>query len=336
MAAHDSSEHAEQAERREIGEATLEQLRADLIRLSGDYMTGEPFPLFLEMRRVRDRIHVALDRRLWPRDQVELYFLLGCLNGLMSCAARDLGSGPAAAEFARAGWAYAMVIDHKPLKARLRSEFADIAHWSDLPRQSRDAALNGLEYLSDGLNGALLHMAHARAAARLGDSDTARRAINAADEARDRGQSDEVLEIGGEFGFSRASHRYYAGSALVELPEGQLDAVAELESAVDLYAAGPEPGEHHSDHYKMAAHIDLAAARLRVGRLDGAVAAADPVLGVLPGRRVMALGQRFVRVRRELSQPIYRGSAQARELDERIEGFCRETVVADLHSLPAG
>ena len=43
MAAHDGSEHAERAEQRDIGDATLEQLRSDVIRLSHGYMTGEPF-----------------------------------------------------------------------------------------------------------------------------------------------------------------------------------------------------------------------------------------------------------------------------------------------------
>jgi hypothetical protein len=336
MAAHESSEHAERAEHREIGEATLEQLRADVVRLSRDYMHGEPLPLFMEMRRVRNRLHAALDRHLWPRDQSDLYFLLGCLNGLMSCAARDLGSRQAAEELARAGWAYAVVIEHRPLQARLRSELADVAYWDSQLRQSRDLALSGLQYLPDGLNGALLHLANARASAALGDSDSARRAINAADEARDRGHSDDVLEMGGEFGFSRASQHYYAGSVFVEIPRGEADAIAELESAIDLYAAGPEPGEDHSDHYRMAARIDLATADLKAGRLDAAVAAADPVFVLPPSRRVTSLPQCFSRVRIELAQPIYQGSAQAREFDERIEQFCRETIVADLQSLSGG
>jgi hypothetical protein len=61
MAAHEGSDHAEQAERRDIGEATLEQLHADVARLSVESMTGEPFPLFREMRRVRARIYRLLD-----------------------------------------------------------------------------------------------------------------------------------------------------------------------------------------------------------------------------------------------------------------------------------
>src|SRR5713226_858781 len=105
MAAHEGSENAAQAEQRGIGDTTLEQRRADVTRLSRDYMTGEPFPLFLEMRRVRSRMHDALDRRMWPRDATDLYLLLGCLNGLMAIAAKALGYLSAAEELARAGWA---------------------------------------------------------------------------------------------------------------------------------------------------------------------------------------------------------------------------------------
>src|SRR6266852_868758 len=115
MAAHEGSEHAERAEERDIGEATLEQLRADVTGLSRSYMTGEPLPLFQEMRRVRRRVYAALDRRLWPRDQTELYFLGSCLNCLMAPAAQQLGYPDAAGELVRAGWAYAVVIDHRPL-----------------------------------------------------------------------------------------------------------------------------------------------------------------------------------------------------------------------------
>jgi hypothetical protein len=57
MAAHEGSEHAENAERRDIGDATLEQIRTDVIRLSRDYMTDEPFMLFCEIRRARSQVH---------------------------------------------------------------------------------------------------------------------------------------------------------------------------------------------------------------------------------------------------------------------------------------
>jgi transcriptional regulator with XRE-family HTH domain len=118
-AAHESSEHAERTERRDIGEATLEQLRADVARLSAESLTGEPGALFLELRRVRDRVCAALERHVWPRDAAELYLLAGCLNSLMAATATALGYREAAEELIRAGWLYATVAGNHPLLAHL-------------------------------------------------------------------------------------------------------------------------------------------------------------------------------------------------------------------------
>jgi tetratricopeptide (TPR) repeat protein len=333
MTAHEASEHAERAERRNIGEATLEQFHADVSRLSHEYMTGEPFQVFLEMRRVRNRMHDALERRLWPRDARELYLMVGCLNGLMASAATNLGYPQAAEELIRSGWAYATVIDHRPLMAWLRLDGAYAAYWSGRPRQSLALAERGLEYLADGHNAAQLHLYRGLAAAHIGDADTARRAIAAAGQARERDHNDELLEIGGEFGFSRAAHHYYAGFTLTGIPGAAADAVTELEEAAELYAAGPGPGEDHSHKCWMLAHTDLATAWLRARQLDAAVTALDPVLALSPGNRTAVLAQRLTALRTELASPHYQGSPQAGELDERIEEFRRETIVTELHTL---
>ena len=336
MTAHESSDHAERAEQREIGDATLEQLRADVVRLSREYMTGEPLALFLEMRRVRSRIHAALDRHLWPRDQRDLYFLLGCLNCLMATASMGLGYPQSAQELIRAAWAYATVIDHRPLMARLRLGASDIAYWHDRPQAARDLAASGLDYLSAGPYAALLHVQLASAAARLGQADTARQAISAAADAREHQPSDELLEIGGEFGFSVASQHYYAGRTLLEIPQAHDAAIRELEHALERYQAGPEPGEDHSHECVMLTHADLAAARLRAGQLEAALSAVEPVTSLSPGSRTSRLTQRLAAVRAELARPRYQGTAQARDLGERIEDFGRETIVAALHDLPGG
>ena len=335
MAAYEGSDHAERAEQRDIGEATLEQLRADVVRLSQEYMTGEPFPLFIEMRRVRSRIHAALERRLWPRDQTELYFLLGCTNSLMGSAANSLGYPQAAEELFRAGWAYAVVIDHRPLMAYLRLDLANVAHWANRPRQCRDLALSGLRYLADGPTAVMLQLKYGRAAARLGDAATARRAIAAASETAERDYRDELVEVGGDFDLSRASRHYLAGSVLIEIPDAEDSAVAELETATELYAAGPGPGEMYGYTMEALARVELATARLLAGHLDGAMAAADPVLALPSSKRIASLSRRLDRVRAELARPPYLDSPQASELDERIEDFARETIVADLHDLPA-
>ncbi len=328
MAAHEGSEHAERAEQRGIGEATLEQYRADVRSLSVQYLTGETYGLFGEMRRVRDRILEALMRRQWPRDAAELYLLAGCLSALMAAAATNLGYPQAAEELTRAGWAYATIIDHRPLMARLRLCAAYAAYWNGRPDQSVHLARSGLENLADGQNAAQLHLFGGLASARLGDAGSARQAIAAAYDARDRDHHDELLEIGGEFGFSRATQSYYAGFVLSEAASDE--AVAELEGAIGQYATGPGPGEHHSRKCQMLAHADLAIARLRAGALDAAITALEPVLALPPGERTAVEGQRLAVVRAELAVPVYRGSAAARGLDELVAGFAPD----ELGSLP--
>src|SRR5690349_2108478 len=328
MAAHEGSEHAERAEQRGIGEATLEQFRADTASLSVQYLTGEPFPLFTDMRRVRNRVAEALERRQWPRDAAELYLLAGALSALMAAAATNLGYPRAAEELARAGWAYATIIDHRPLMARLRLCAAYAVYWDGRPDQAVDLARSGVVYLADGQNAAQLHLLAGLASARRGDQAGARKAIAAARDARERDHHDELLEIGGEFGFSRATQAYYAGFVLAQARAGE--AAAELEAAVGLYEAGPGPGEQHSRRCRMLAHTDLAVTRLRAGALDAASAALAPVLMLPPGERTAVQAQRLSVIGAELGHPVYRGSAQARRLGEQVAAF----VPADLGRLP--
>jgi hypothetical protein len=336
MAAHEGSDHAQRAERRDVGESSLEQLRADVARLSLESMTGEPFPLFLEMRRVRDRIYGLLDQRLWPQDEADLYFLAGCLCDLMAVAAQGLGYPQAAQELLRSGWAYATVIDHRALMAHLRLQLASILYWQERPRQARDLAEDGLRYVTGGPNAAHLHLKFARAAARLGDAEGARRAVVEATEAREREHADDVLTFGGEFGLSQATHHYFAGSALADLSDSEREAAAELEQAASLYAAGPGPGEQHWFGGRALAGIDLAVIRLRSGALDAAITALEPVLTLPPSQRITALTTRLGQVRTELAAPLFRGSAQARDLNEQIEEFGRETITAGLQGLTGG
>ena len=332
MAAHEGSEHAENAEQRGIGDTTLEQLRSDVIRLSREYMTGEPFPLFLEMRRVRSRMHDALDRRMWPRDAAQLYLLLGCVNCLMANVASDLDNPQAAEELARAGWAYAVAIDHRPLMAQLRLSLTDIAYWHDQARRASEYALSGLQYLTAGPTAAQLHLKYARAAARTGETEAAQQAIAAAHEARQHDYTDDLLEMGGEFRLSWASHHSLAGSALIDIPGAERGAAAELEQAAQLYQSG-EPGEVFRYTLEARARIDLSTARLRAGALDTAAGAIQPVLALPPAKRTLELPQRMRAISTELAKPIFRDSPLARDLGDQIEEFGRAAVTTGLHSL---
>jgi tetratricopeptide (TPR) repeat protein len=333
MAAHDSSDHAAEHEQHGVGEATLEQLRADLARLSSLSDTGTPLSAFLDMRRVRDRIYRLLDRPLWPGEQADLYFLLGCLHELMGLAANRLGYPDAAEELIRAGWAYASAIGHDPLRGMLRARLSYVMYWRGRYSESRDLAADGLRCASQGLVGANLHLEHARALARLGDPDAAHREVGLAHAAWEAGSSDDLIQIGGEeFALSRAAACSMAGGALAEIGDGR-EAAEELETAISLYDAGPGPGEQHGIAGKALAGADLGVIRVRAGALDGAVAALEPVLILPPAQRVSTLTTRLTRVRNELAAPVFRGSPQAHDLGDQIEEFAREAVTAGLHSL---
>jgi hypothetical protein len=333
-AAHEGSDHAAEHEQHGTGEAALEQLRADLVRLSALSDAGAPFPAFLDMRRVRDRVCRLLDRRQRPREQADLYFLAGCLNGLMGITANRLGYPDAAEELIRAAWGYANVINHSALRGMLRAGHAYVMYWRGCYSQGRDFAADGLRYAPQGPLGANLHLEHARAAARLGDAETARRAVELAHAARETGSGGDLAEIGGEvFALSRATTCSMAGSALAEIGGGERAAAGELERAISLYDEEPRPGEYHGVAGKALAGTDLAIVRLRSGALDAAVTALDPVLALPPAQRVATLTTRLARVRGELAAPVFRGSQQARDLGDQIGEFDREAVTAGLHSL---
>ena len=335
IAAHEGSDHAAEHEHHGIGEATLEQLRADLARLSGLCDTGTPFPAFLDMRQVRDRIYRLLDRRARPRDEAELYFLLGCLHELMGLTANRLGYPDAAEELLRSGWAYANVIDHNALRGMLRARLSYVMYWRGRYADSRDLATDGLRYTSQGLVGANLHLEQARALARLGEPDAARQEVGLAHAAWEERNRDDLADIGGEeFALSQAATYSMAGSALAETGHSR-EAAGELERAIILYDQGPRPGEHHGVAGQALARTDLAMIRLLCGALDAGAAALAPVLALPAGQRLATLTARLVLVRRELAAPVFRDSQQARDLGDQIEEFGRAAITTGLHSLPA-
>jgi transcriptional regulator with XRE-family HTH domain len=336
MAAHESSDRAENIGQPGIGDTTFEQLRADLIRLAGECDTGEPFPVFLEMRRVRDRIHRLLELRLWPREQTDLYFMIACLDGLMGRQAWRLGYPDAAEEFIRAGFAYAAAIDHRPLLGELRFKHARVAYNRRRDRDVQALCASGLSYVSAGPVAFDLHCQQARAAARLGDGGQARQAVNAAHEAFNADHIDELVEIGGEFVCSTATHHYDAGAVLARVEGANSEAEAEIGQALDLYSSGPEAGKTHSFTSKAHARIDLALIRLRAGALDAAADELNRVLSLPPAQRADEIMTRLARVQSALREPIFRSSSQAQALDESIDEFGRDAISAGLHSLSGG
>jgi tetratricopeptide (TPR) repeat protein len=328
-AAHESSAHAEWAEGSNVGEATLEQLDADVRRIAADYVHAPPLPMFAEMLRVRDRIYFLLAGRQKPAATAHLHLLAGVLCGLLANASTDLGYRDAAAEQARAAWAYGDIIGHNGLRAWTRGMQALIEYWSGRPQHAVRLAQSARRYADSVTAEVRLHSIEGRAWSLLGDAREASRCLCAAAKARESSKSDDYLhdEVGGVFGFADTKNHCYAGAAFIHL--GQADPALEATSrAVELYAGGP--AEQRSYGAESLARVDTAVAHLLKQRLDGAADSLALVLAIPAGLRIAQLGDRLADVRARLAGTEFSGAREARGLRDQIDDFAGKTLAQEL------
>ena len=327
-AAHESSEHAGWAETTNVGDATLEQLDADVFRIANDYVHVPPLPMVTEMLRVRRRVYRLLEGHQKPADTAHLYLLAGTLCGLLANASTDLGHHDAAAEQARAAWAYAEITGHNGLRAWTRGMQALVEYWSERPRQAARLAQGAQRFADSSTAKVRLFTIEARMWARLGNLEESNRCIRVAAEARDTAVTDTLHdEIGGVFGFKPAKSHYYAGATYIHL--GQADhALNATQQAIDLYGSGP--ADQRSYGAESLARIDSAMAHLLKGSLDGAIDALQPVLTLPVDKRIAQLNERLTGVRHRIAYPAFRNAQEAHDLDERIEEFCATPAAQDI------
>lgn len=317
--ARETSEHAERAEASEIGSATLERLRTEMVWVCRRYVFDAPLPLFVEMRQLQERARAALERRIHPPQAIELYFLIGALSGLMANASMDMGRRAPADQLARAAFTYAGIAGHTSLMGWARGMQASVALWDRRYGDAVEYAEDGVTHLPAGSGAARLHMLRARALAMLGREQEAVEALRAADEARHRagpGESRDELhdEVGGEFAFPPAKQHYYAAVARLHLrhiPE----AIEEGHRALALYAE--DDGHHRSYGCEAMTRAHLVVAHLEDGDEESARAVLEPLLALPPDRRIGHLAT-TLGVGRELFAARPGGERLAR----RIEGFC--------------
>jgi hypothetical protein len=333
-AAHESSAHAEWAEASNVGEATLEQLDADVRGIAADYVHVPPLPMFAEMLRVRNRIYWLLAGRPKPAAATHLHLLAGMVCGLLANVSTDLGYRDAAAEQARAAWAYGDIIGHNGLRAWTRGMQALIEYWSGRPQHAVRLAQSAGRFADSSTALVRLQSIEARAWSLLGDAREASRCMGAASDAPGSGTGDDDLhdEVSGVFGFADSKNYCYAGAAFIHL--GQADAaLAATSRAVELYAAGP--AAQRSYGAESLARIDMAVAYLLKRRLDGAADSLAPVLAIPAGLRIAQLADRLADVRVRLAGPEFSGAREAGALRDQIDDFVGETLVQEL-SRPGG
>jgi DNA-binding XRE family transcriptional regulator len=319
LAASQARDEAEHAAVTDVGPGTVEQFRADVVRLGRAYVSAPPLPLFAAMHQVLNRVQAALRRRTYPDQARELNFLAGALCGLMANASLDLGREDAADDLARAAWTHGRVIDNGPLMGWARGTQALAALWDHRYLDAAWHVEDGLVHLPAGVGAARLHAVHARALAAHGERAQAAAAMTAAGMARAGEIRDELHDgVGGEFAFDEAKLWYYQALTLADAED---PARAEHAASVAITLYQGVPARARSYGCEALARVQLARAQLMGKKLDDAAEALGGMLSLDPQMRIGSLNEYLQTCRELLRAPAYRGSRTARQLDQQLAAF---------------
>ena len=322
--------HAEQTAVSGISPGTVEQLMADVVRLSHAYVSAPPLPLFAAMHRVLGQVQTALDQKLYPAQARDLNFLAGSVCGLMANACLDLGREEAADDLARAAWTHARIIDHAPLMGWARGTQALAAIWDQRYSDAVRHAEDGLSHVLAGMGAVRVRAIHGRALAALGERGQARAAMTAAEKARADADQDELHGgIAGEFAFDDAKLRYYEALVLLDTEDPDRAGQAAA-AAMRLYQAIPARARCYG--CEALARVQLARARLMRKQLSDADEALGSMLALDPQKRISSLNQHLKACRQLLRAPALGRSGLARQLDQQLARF---SAASTARALPA-
>ncbi len=320
MAAAESAHFGQFAEQSNVGPHTLEQFRADLTRIVTTYPNRPVYPIFVELRELRNRAFELLEGRQYPEQTRELYLVAGVLCGVLANATFDLGWLPAAETQARTAFLCAELAGNNALRAWVRGTQSLVAYWDERPRAAVELAADGWRYVPEtGTARVRLASIEARAHARLRDQRATENALARTEQARNevRGADDP----GGMLTFPVAKQSFYTATARLWLggQDSYLAAERDAAHAVELYEA--DPPEQRRLGELCLARLDLAAARLGHDDLDGAVEQLQCVLTTAAQRRTDSVVRRLNQVSRALQRPRYQTSALALDLHDQIHSF---------------
>lgn len=320
MAAAESARFGQFAEQSNVGPHTLEQFRADLTRIVTTYPNRPVYPMFVELRALRNRAFELLEGRQYPEQSRELYLVAGALCGMLANASFDLGWLPAAETQARTAFLCAELAGNTALRAWVRGTQSLVAYWDERPRAAVELASDGWRYVPEtGTARVRLAALEARAHARLRDQRGAENALARAEQARDEVRGAD--EFGGMLTFPLAKQSFYTATAWLWLGgrDSYTNAERDAAHAVELYEA--DPLEQRRLGELCLARLDLAAARLGRADLDGAADQLQDVLAIAAQRRTDSVARRLHQVGRALQRPRYQTSVLALDLYDQIQSF---------------
>jgi transcriptional regulator with XRE-family HTH domain len=323
-AADESRQHAENAQVHVMPEATLEELTADVERLTKDHL-GDSLKIFPETVQARDRIYRFLDHQQYPKQTEHLYYLASIVCALLAGTSASVGFPQAALEQARASWAYAEIVGHNSLRLKARMRQATLVDEGDRPQRALDLAISATPWATEPIAKAQLHNSIALYSARTARVDDARSALARAFDFHESSAGDSELfdYLGGTFSYSRAKLLQVSIKTCLEL--GDTDqAENNATEAINLYENGPS--EQRAIGNETSARIDLGHARLMKGDAEGAEDALRPVFQLPPSRRLEWVGLRLKGFHATLRRHDAVTSPLGQRLRLQIEEFFETTA----------
>jgi len=329
MAADESARFAQFAEQTNIGPHTLEQFAADIRRIVTVYPNRPVYPIFVEVRALRNRAFEKIEGRQFPDQTRDLYLATGLLCGILANASFDLGRLDAAETQARTAFLCAELAGSNWLRAWVRGTQSLIAYWDDRPRAAAELAASGRSYAAEtGTAMVRLAAIEARAYGRMRDASGLDTALGLAADARDDVTGED--DPGGMMTFPEAKQSFYAATARLWLGGVEAAAQADRDAEYAVGAYEQDPPEQRRLGELNLARLDLAAARLAIGQIEGTAEQVRTVLEVCARRPTDSVTRRLRQVSAVLDQPRYRNNQIAGDLVDEISAFVNRAPVPAL------
>ncbi|MDF5751098.1 hypothetical protein [Spongiactinospora sp. TRM90649] len=332
MAARRALKFLSQSEGSNVGQETIDQLRAEIARLAQAY-PRQPLPTVLfDLSEVQDVAFRLLEGRQRPDQSKEMYLLAGVVSGMLAKASHDMGDPHSALTQARASFVCADNAGHDGLRAWTRGLQSLICYWAGWPQEAARYAAGGAEFArrTSGTASVWLPAQEGRALAVLGDREGALAAIQRAKDAREAAGADDLDDLGGIMTFPGPRQIYYTADTLTWLPGDEQRADQTAAEALAAYEAADPADRAFGD--EAGARADQALARVQMSDLDGAAEALRPVLDLPMEMRNAGIVASAMRVHDALRGPEF-GGVLARGLREEIEQYGQVSVRA---ALPPG
>ncbi|WP_406215601.1 hypothetical protein [Streptomyces decoyicus] len=300
-----------------VDEEMIAYLHQELVELTHFIMRSSLHASFRRTVQLRDRVAALLRRRQRLPRLRELCVIAAKTCALLAWISEDLGHHTSAAAHVHAGWTCAEQADHNGARRWIRVVQSRMAFWAGDHSESARLAADGRDRsFADGMDSYLTLM-EARAWSAQGETRNVLSLLSQWEnsslyEADPR--SEDLF-----FNLTRDRQHYLAGCSLLLLNRND-GSMAKLQEALMLYGQVPRLYQYYG--MEMITRIDTARACLRSGEMEAIPDIINPVLDVQPAQRLKMLRLGLRELSAEFAGARYKGSGLARDLDERIRGFC--------------